>query len=111
MVPGTGRILADLKMYTDLSTHFLRGMMIELNQEKMPTKKSLKLLGKQYKLYLKYRFGSQTIGEPHIYWYAHLHIGDIGAPPPYIYAPQKKYSLPPIIYRRVPNLLTLWQNS
>ena len=40
MVPGTDRVLADLKMYTDLSTHFLRGMMIELNQEKMPTKNS-----------------------------------------------------------------------
>ena len=26
MVPGTDRVLADLKIYTDLSTHYLRGV-------------------------------------------------------------------------------------
>ena len=28
MVSGTDRILADLKMYTDLSTHYLWGMIV-----------------------------------------------------------------------------------
>ena len=29
--PGTDHVLADLKMYTDLSTHYLRGMMVLKN--------------------------------------------------------------------------------
>ena len=33
MVPGTDRVLADLKMYTDLSTHhYLRGMIVLKNE-------------------------------------------------------------------------------
>ena len=31
MVPGTDRGLADLEMYTDLSTHYLLGMIVLKN--------------------------------------------------------------------------------
>ena len=35
MVPGTDRVLADLKMYTDLSTHYLRGMIVLIFKERI----------------------------------------------------------------------------
>ena len=58
MVTGTDRVLADLKMNTDLSTHYLRGMIVwrkifnfELNEEKkkeMRKKKVLKIFLRNY---------------------------------------------------------------
>ena len=31
MVPGTDRVLADLNMYTDIPTHYLRGIIVLKN--------------------------------------------------------------------------------
>ena len=45
MIPDTDRVLADLKINTDLSTHYLRGddsFEFELNEEKIPNKNSFK---------------------------------------------------------------------
>ena len=35
VIPGTDRLLVDLKMYTDLSTHYLQGMIVLKNDFKI----------------------------------------------------------------------------